>query len=94
MTGVNMLHVPYKGSAPAMSDLLGGQVDYMFDSITSAKPQIDSGKLTAIAVTTAKRPRPLPNVPTVAEAGVPGYELSPRSELSCPPARRRPWWTS
>jgi len=77
MAGVNMLHVPYKGSAPAMSDLLGGQVDYMFDSITSAKPQIDSGKLTAIAVTTTKRSTALPNVPTVAEAGLPGYELSP-----------------
>jgi tripartite-type tricarboxylate transporter receptor subunit TctC len=77
MAGVDMMHVPYKGSGPAMTDLLGGQVDYMFDSITSAKPHIDSGKLTAIAVTTAKRSRALPNVPTVAEAGLPGYELSP-----------------
>lgn len=77
MAGVDMLHIPYKGSGPAMTDLLGGQVDYMFDSITSAKPQIDSGKLTPIAVTTAKRSSALPNVPTVAEAGLPGYELSP-----------------
>ncbi|MBP0630644.1 tripartite tricarboxylate transporter substrate binding protein [Cupriavidus sp. AcVe19-1a] len=77
MAHVDMLHIPYKGSGPAMSDLLGGQVDYMFDSITSAKPQIDSGKLTPIAVTTARRSSALPNVPTVAEAGLPGYELSP-----------------
>ena len=77
LTGVKMLHVPYKGSGPAMTDLLGGQVDYMFDSITSAKPHIDSGKLTPIAVTTAKRSSTLPNVPTLAEAGVKGYDLSP-----------------
>ena len=77
MAQVDLLHIPYKGSGPAMTDLLGGQVDYMFDSITSAKPQIDSGKLTPIAVTTAKRSSALPNVPTLAEAGLPGYELSP-----------------
>ncbi|MCP3023662.1 tripartite tricarboxylate transporter substrate binding protein [Cupriavidus basilensis] len=77
LTGVKMLHVPYKGSGPAMTDLLGGQVDYMFDSITSAKPHIDSGKLTPIAVTTAKRSSTLPNVPTLAEVGVKGYDLSP-----------------
>ncbi|AAP86141.1 LacI family transcriptional regulator (plasmid) [Cupriavidus necator H16] len=77
MAGIDMLHIPYKGSGPAMSDMLGGQVDYMFDSITSAKPQIDAGKLRAIAVTTAKRSSALLNVPTVAEAGLPGYELSP-----------------
>ena len=77
MAGIDMLHVPYKGSGPAMADLLGGQVDYMFDSITSAKPHIQSGKLKALAVTTAKRSSALPDVPTVAEAGLPGYELTP-----------------
>jgi len=77
LADVRMLHVPYKGSGPAMTDLLGGQVDYMFDSITSAKPHIDSGKLAAIAVTTARRSTTLPNVPTMAEAGVKGYDLSP-----------------
>ncbi|MGO4305791.1 tripartite tricarboxylate transporter substrate binding protein [Cupriavidus sp. RAF12] len=77
MAHVDLLHIPYKGSGPAMTDLLGGQVDYMFDSITSAKPHIDSGKLVPIAVTTSKRSSALPNVPTVAEAGLPGYELSP-----------------
>ncbi|WP_255032115.1 Bug family tripartite tricarboxylate transporter substrate binding protein [Bordetella genomosp. 1] len=74
---IDMLHVPYKGSGPAIADLLGGQVDYMFDSITSAKPHIQSGKLRALAVTTAKRSSALPDVPTVAEAGLPGYELMP-----------------
>jgi tripartite-type tricarboxylate transporter receptor subunit TctC len=77
MTGLQMVHVPYRGSAPAVTDLLGGQVDYMFDSITSARPHIESGKLRAIAVTTARRSSTLPTVPTVAEAGVKGYELSP-----------------
>ena len=74
---VEMLHIPYKGSGPAVSDLLGGQVNYMFDSITSARPHIESGKLRALGVTTAKRSSTLPNVPTLAEAGVPGYEVSP-----------------
>jgi tripartite-type tricarboxylate transporter receptor subunit TctC len=77
MTGVEMLHVPYKGSGPAVADLLGGQVDYMFDSITSAKPHIATGKLRALAVTTTKRSAALPDVPTLQEAGVPGYELMP-----------------
>ncbi len=77
MAHVDMLHVPYKGSGPAMADLLGGQVDYMFDSITSAKPHIKAGKLRALAVTTSKRSSALPDVPTVAEAGLPGYELLP-----------------
>ncbi|MFY2834794.1 tripartite tricarboxylate transporter substrate binding protein [Achromobacter xylosoxidans] len=77
MAKIDMLHVPYKGSGPAIADLLGGQVDYMFDSITSAKPHIEAGKLRALAVTTAKRSAALPNVPTVAESGLPGYELMP-----------------
>ena len=74
---IEMLHVPYKGSGPAITDLIGGQVNYMFDSITSAKPHIDSGKLRALAVTTAKRSSVLPGVPTIAETGLPGYEVSP-----------------
>lgn len=77
MGKLDMLHVPYKGSGPAISDLLGGQVDYMFDSITSSKPHIDSGKLKALAITTSKRSSALPNVPTVAESGLTGYELRP-----------------
>lgn len=74
---VDMVHVPYRGGAPAMTDLLGGQVNYMFDSITSAKPHIQSGKLRPLAITTAKRSSALPHVPTMAEAGITGYEISP-----------------
>ena len=77
LTGVKMLHVPYRGSGPAITDLLGGQVDFMFDSITSARPHIEAGKLRAIAITTKTRSPSLPDVPTVAEAGVAGYEVSP-----------------
>jgi tripartite-type tricarboxylate transporter receptor subunit TctC len=71
---VDIVHIPYKGSGPAMSDLLGGQVMMMFDNIPSALPHIKAGKLRALAVTGAKRDPLLPDVPTVAEAGVPGYE--------------------
>jgi tripartite-type tricarboxylate transporter receptor subunit TctC len=77
MAGLNLLHVPYKGSGPAVTDMLGGQVDLMFDSITSAAPHIQAGKLRALGVTSARRSAALPNVPTIAEAGVPGYEVSP-----------------
>ena len=77
LTRTDLVHVPYKGSSPAVSDLLGGQVNYMFDSITSARPHLQSGKLRALGVTTARRSSALPDVPTLAEAGVPGYELSP-----------------
>ena len=77
LAGVDIVHVPYKGSGPAITDMLGGQVDMMFDSITSAGPHIKAGKLRALGVTTAKRSSTLPEVPTIAEAGVPGYEVSP-----------------
>jgi len=74
LTKVDIQHIPYKGSGPAMTDLLGGQVMMMFDNIPSALPHIKAGKLRALAVTGAKRDPLLPDVPTVAEAGVPGYE--------------------
>ena len=76
MAGVQMTHVPYKGSAPAISDLLGGQVQLMFDNLPSALPQIKAGKLRALAVTSAQRASALPDVPTIAESGLPGYEAS------------------
>ncbi|MGJ7546758.1 Bug family tripartite tricarboxylate transporter substrate binding protein [Variovorax sp. LT1R16] len=76
MTGVDMQHVPYRGSAPAVSDLLGGQISVMFDNMPSAIPHVRGGKLRALAVTTAKRSPALPDVPTIAEAGVPGYEAT------------------
>ena len=87
---VDMLHIPYKGSGPAVSDLLGGQVNYMFDSITSARPHIQSGKLRALGVTTAKRSSALPDVPTLAEAGVPGYEVSPWFAVFMPASTPKP----
>jgi len=74
LTGTDILHIPYKGSAPAVADLLGGQVNIMFDNIPSSLPHIKAGKLHAIATTGAKRSSTLPDLPTVAEAGVPGYE--------------------
>jgi tripartite-type tricarboxylate transporter receptor subunit TctC len=76
MTGVQMTHVPYKGSAPALADLLGGQVQLMFDNLPPSLPQIKAGKLRALAVTSATRAPALPDVPTVAESGLPGFEAS------------------
>jgi tripartite-type tricarboxylate transporter receptor subunit TctC len=73
MAGIDMLHVPYRGSAPALLDLIGGRVQVMFDSIASALPHIRAGKLRAIAVASNTRSYLLPNVPTVAEAELPGY---------------------
>ncbi|MDO8298093.1 tripartite tricarboxylate transporter substrate binding protein [Lacisediminimonas sp.] len=90
MAKVDMMHVPYKGSGPAVTDLLGGQVNYMFDSITSAKPHIESGKLRALGVTTAKRSSTLPNVPTIAQAGLPGYEVSPWFAVFMPASTPKP----
>jgi tripartite-type tricarboxylate transporter receptor subunit TctC len=76
MTGINMRHVPYKGSAPAVTGLLGAEVQMMFDNLPSSLPHIRVGKLKALGVTSAKRSAALPNVPTIAEAGVPGYEVT------------------
>ena len=70
---VDLTHVPYKGSSPAITDLLGGQIDLMFTTVASAAQHIKSGRLRAIAVTSAARSPAWPNVPTIAEAGVPGY---------------------
>lgn len=74
LANITMTHIPYKGSAPAMNDLLGGQVMMMFDNIPSALPHIKAGKLKALATTGAKRDPSLPDVPTIAEAGLNGYE--------------------
>ena len=74
--GVDMTHVPYKGSGPAITAILGREVDLMFDAIGSSLAQIQAGKFRALAVTTATRAAVLPNVPTVQEAGVPGFDVS------------------
>jgi tripartite-type tricarboxylate transporter receptor subunit TctC len=73
--GIDITHIPYKGSAPAIQDVMAGQVDMMFDTTVVAGPHIASGKLRALAVSSARRVPSLPNVPTVAESGVPGYEV-------------------
>ncbi|HEY4374786.1 MAG TPA: tripartite tricarboxylate transporter substrate binding protein, partial [Burkholderiales bacterium] len=70
---VNLVHVPYKGSAPALTDLLGGQIDMMFTTVASVAQHIKSNRLRALAVTSAQRSAAYPNLPTIAEAGVPGY---------------------
>ena len=90
MAKIDMQHIPYKGSNPAVTDLLGGQVNYMFDSITSAKPHIDSGKLRPIGITTSKRSKALPNVPTIAVSGLPGYEVTPWFAVFVPAATPKP----
>ena len=84
MTGVNFVHVPYKGAPPAMVDLLAGQVALTFATAPSAVPHVRSGKLRALGVSTATRIKALPDVPTIAEAGVPGFEAAGWNGLVAP----------
>jgi tripartite-type tricarboxylate transporter receptor subunit TctC len=83
--GVRMTHVPYKGAGPALTDLIGGQVPVMFATIGPAIPMIQSGKARALGVTSARRSAPLPDVPTVAEQGLPGYEAVLWFAMVAPP---------
>ena len=76
MTGIQIVHVPYKGSPQGISDLIGGQVQLMFDNLTSISPHVRSGKVRGIGVSSAKRSPIFPAIPTIAEAGVPGYETN------------------
>lgn len=90
MTGVDIVHVPYKGSGPALADLVGGQVSVMWDNLPSSMAFIKSGKLRALAVTSAKRFPALPDLPTMQEAGVPGYEATAWFGIVAPKATPRP----
>jgi tripartite-type tricarboxylate transporter receptor subunit TctC len=74
MAGIDITHVPYRGTAPAMADLLGGHIQMFFDLLPSSLPQIQSGKVRAIANASAKRPTSLPDLPTIAEQGLPGFD--------------------
>ena len=75
MAGIDMAHIPYKGSAPALTDLMGGQISMMFDVLSTAMPHIATGKTRALGVTSPKRSSIAPDIPTVAESGLPGYEV-------------------
>jgi tripartite-type tricarboxylate transporter receptor subunit TctC len=84
MAGTQMTHVPYKSSGPALTDMLGGQIQMIYGSSPLVTPQMNSGRLRVIAITTLKRSRALPNIPTVAETGVPGFETITWYALSGP----------
>lgn len=75
LAGIQVVHVPYKGATPAVTDLIGGQVQMFFDGMPSALPHVKAGKLRVLAVSTAKRSATIPDVPTVAESGLPGFEV-------------------
>ncbi|MBB1630969.1 tripartite tricarboxylate transporter substrate binding protein [Cupriavidus sp. UME77] len=90
MAGVKMTHIPYSGSAPAMADVMAGNAQLVMDLMFSALPQVNGGKLRAIAITGAKRSPLLPNVPTVAESGVPGFETLAWNGLMAPANTPRP----
>ncbi|MEO8281067.1 MAG: tripartite tricarboxylate transporter substrate binding protein [Ideonella sp.] len=89
-TGTTLLHVPYKGSGPLTTDLLGGQVTMSFDTITPVLPHIQAGKLRPLAVTTAKRSSALPDVPTMAEAGLAGFDIGTWFGVLAPVATPKP----
>jgi len=84
--GVQLTHIPYKGAAPAMADLLGGQVPMVFDPIPTAITQVRSGRIKALAITSAKRSALMPELPTVAESGLPGFDVSAWFGLYAPVA--------
>ena len=90
MTGTDMVHIPYKGLSLALTDLLSGQVQVMFSSAVAMLPQVKAGKLRAIAMTGAKRASAIPDIPTVAEAGVPGYETGSWYGIVAPARTPRP----
>jgi tripartite-type tricarboxylate transporter receptor subunit TctC len=90
MTGTDIVHIPYKGGAPAIADLIAGNVQLMFESTNSIAPHVRSGRVRALAVTGKKRSLSLPDVPTLEEAGVPGYEVNAWSGVIAPAGLPRP----
>jgi tripartite-type tricarboxylate transporter receptor subunit TctC len=90
MTGTDIVHIPYKGGAPAIADLISGQVQLMFESTNSIAPHVKSGRVRALAVTGTKRSISLPEVPTLIEAGVAGYEVNAWSGVIAPAGLPRP----
>ena len=94
MAGIKVMHIPYKGGGAAMTDLLGGRISFMIDVMPNVSGQIAAGKLRALGVTTPERVASNPDIPTVSEAGVKGYEFYAWDGLYAPRARRPPCWTS
>ncbi|MGZ5163093.1 MAG: tripartite tricarboxylate transporter substrate binding protein [Burkholderiales bacterium] len=84
MARIDVVHIPYKGSGPAMTDVMGGQCAYMFAGISAAYPHTLSGKLNALAVSTAKRSAAVPEIPTISESGLPGYQMNTWNSLVVP----------
>jgi tripartite-type tricarboxylate transporter receptor subunit TctC len=82
--GINIVHVPYKGSAPAFTDLAGGAVQMLFDNIPASRAMIQAGKVKVLAVSTTKRSTAMPDIPTVAESGLPGYHVSAWQNITTP----------
>jgi tripartite-type tricarboxylate transporter receptor subunit TctC len=93
-TGIDMQHVPYKGSGSAHIDLMGGQIQLMFDNIVALMPHVKAGKVRALAVSSAKRHPLLPDVPSLQEAGVKDFETVAWFGFSRPPQRRATWWAA
>src|SRR4051812_23673380 len=90
MTGTEIVHVPYKGGAQAITDLIGGNVDLMFESTNSIAPHVKAGRVRGLALSGAKRSAAFPDLPTIAEAGVPGYEVNAWSGVIAPAGLPRP----
>ncbi|MGF6347634.1 Bug family tripartite tricarboxylate transporter substrate binding protein [Variovorax sp. W2I14] len=90
LIGVKLTHVPYKGTPPALTDVAAGQVPFMFDQVTAALPMVKSGKLKLLAVTTAKRIALVPDLPTMIESGIPGFEMSSWQAVYAPKGTPKP----